>query len=71
MMSRKRKRESIAERTAGIFKSDKPALTIEEMRSAAEQAAAEECMERSGLREPEAKSDYPPSTYRRWAAMCS
>ena len=38
--------KSIVERTAGVFKSDKPARTAAELREAAQQAMAEECLER-------------------------
>ena len=37
---------SVIERTAGIFKSDEPPLTAEELRRAAEQAWADDAMER-------------------------
>src|ERR1035437_1059011 len=39
--------ESVVSATAGIFKSNRPALTAEELRIAAEEAIAEEVAERS------------------------
>ena len=39
---------SVVERTAGAFRTRKPALTAEELREAAERAMAEEADERSG-----------------------
>jgi antitoxin PrlF len=39
--------ESVVSATAGVFKSDRPALTAEELRAAAEQAIADEVAERS------------------------
>ena len=41
-----RPKESIVERTAGIFKSDRPPLSAKELREAAEQAIADDVMER-------------------------
>ena len=38
---------SVVEQTAGIFKSDAPALTAEAMRLAAEEAIAQEAIERA------------------------
>ena len=40
---------SIVERTAGIFKSDLPPMSAEELREAAEIAIAEDVMRRSGM----------------------
>jgi AbrB family looped-hinge helix DNA binding protein len=40
--------ESVAARTAGIFKTDEPAKTAEELRVLAEEAIAADVMERSG-----------------------
>ncbi len=42
--------ESIVTRTAGIFKTDEPAKTAEELRVLAEEAVAADVMERSGGR---------------------
>lgn len=39
---------SVVERTAGVFKDSKPALTAERLRQAAEQAIAEGAVERMG-----------------------
>jgi len=39
--------ESVVSATAGVFKSDLPALTAEELRAVAEEAIAEEVAERS------------------------
>ena len=39
--------ESVVSTTAGVFKSERPALTAEELRVAAEEAIAEEAAERS------------------------
>ena len=39
---------SVVERTAGAFKGHGPVLTAEQMRDAAEQAIAEDVVERSG-----------------------
>jgi AbrB family looped-hinge helix DNA binding protein len=39
--------ESVIAATAGIFKSDQPAMTAEQLRVAAEEAIAEEAEERS------------------------
>ena len=39
--------ESVVSATAGVFKSDRPALTAEELRVVAEEAIAEEVAERS------------------------
>jgi AbrB family looped-hinge helix DNA binding protein len=39
---------SVVERTAGAFRTRRPALTAEELREAAERAMAEEADERSG-----------------------
>ena len=41
-------RGSVAERTAGIFKTNKPPLTAEELREAAERAIADEAVSRMG-----------------------
>jgi len=43
MLTRKR---SVVNRTAGIFKTTRPALTAEKLREAAEQAIAEDVVER-------------------------
>jgi AbrB family looped-hinge helix DNA binding protein len=40
--------ESVVARTAGIFKTDEPAKTAEELRVLAEEAIAADVMERSG-----------------------
>ena len=40
--------ESVVARTAGIFKTDEPAKTAEELRIIAEEAIAQDVMERSG-----------------------
>ena len=42
--------ESVVERTAGIFKTDDPAKSAEELRIIAEEAMAADVMERSGGR---------------------
>jgi len=42
--------ESVVARTAGIFKTDEPAKTAEELRVLAEEAIAADVMERSGGR---------------------
>src|SRR3954470_21296645 len=42
--------ESVVTRTAGIFKTDEPAKTAEELRVLAEEAIAQDVMERSGGR---------------------
>lgn len=39
---------SVVERTAGVFKDKKPALTAKQLRQAAEQAIAEGAVERMG-----------------------
>lgn len=39
--------ESIISSTAGVFKSERPAMTAEELRAAAEEAIAEEAANRS------------------------
>lgn len=41
---------SVVERTAGVFKSHKPALSAKQLREAAEQAFADEAVTRSGAR---------------------
>lgn len=41
---------SVVERTAGVFQSRKPALSATELRAAAEQAFADEAVERSTRR---------------------
>ena len=40
--------ESVVTRTAGVFKTDEPAKTAEELRVLAEEAIAADVMERSG-----------------------
>ncbi|MBI2906996.1 MAG: AbrB/MazE/SpoVT family DNA-binding domain-containing protein [Chloroflexi bacterium] len=40
---------SVVERTAGVFKGTGPVLTAEELRVAAEEAIADDVMERAGL----------------------
>jgi AbrB family looped-hinge helix DNA binding protein len=40
--------ESVVARTAGVFKTDEPAKTTEELRVLAEEAIAADVMERSG-----------------------
>ena len=47
-VARLKRRESYAERTAGAVKTDQPPLTAEQLRQAAEQAIADETIERSG-----------------------
>ena len=42
------RRESVVERTAGMLASDQPALSPEEEKAAAEQASAEDAIERMG-----------------------
>ena len=42
------RRRSVVEQTAGMFKTDQPPLSAKELRAAAEQAIADEVMERSG-----------------------
>ncbi len=42
--------ESVAARTAGVFKTDEPAKSAEELRVMAEEAIAQDVMERSGGR---------------------
>ncbi len=42
------RRESVVARTAGIFKSNKPTATIEEMRESFERGVAEEVVKRVG-----------------------
>ena len=39
--------QSVVERTAGVFKTDRPPLTAEELREAAEVAWVEDAMERT------------------------
>jgi AbrB family looped-hinge helix DNA binding protein len=43
------RRGSVAERTAGMFKSNEPPLSAQELRELAEQAIAEEAMRRSRM----------------------
>ena len=45
--ARLKRRGSVVEQTAGMFKTDGPPLSAEELRAAAEQAIADEVMERS------------------------
>ena len=42
------RRRSVVEQTASMFKTDQPPCSAEELRDAAEQAIADEVMERSG-----------------------
>ena len=42
------RRGSVADRTAGLFRTDQPPLSAEQLRAAAEQAIADEVVERSG-----------------------
>jgi AbrB family looped-hinge helix DNA binding protein len=44
--ARLERRASVTDRTAGIFRSSQPALTAEQLREAAEQAIADEAIER-------------------------
>jgi hypothetical protein len=58
MKKTKKPKQSVVERTAGIFKSDLPPLTAIEMREFAERAIADsamECMQRSSQAPPESR----------------
>lgn len=48
-MGKKSKPESVIGRTAGIFKSNEPPLTAEELRRVAEEATVAECVQCSGI----------------------
>ena len=46
-VARLMRRESVTDRTAGIFRSARPALSAEQLREAAEQAIADEAVRQS------------------------